>query len=74
MVGEGGGSFSGISWENNINASNTVTLPGGWSHVVGGYRTGLEHAPISGAVAQLWEELTPWEPERKFLSLHSIGA
>lgn len=74
MVGEGGGSFSGISWENNINADNTVALPGGWSHVVGGHRTGLEHAPISGAVAQVWEELTPWEQERKFLSLHSIGA
>lgn len=74
MVGEGGGSFSGISWENNINANNTVTLPGGWSHVVGGHRIGLEHAPISGAVAQLWEELTPWESERKFLSLYSIGA
>lgn len=64
MVGEGGGSFSGISWENNINANNTV----------GGHKTGLERAPISGTIAQLWEELTLWEQERKFLSLHSIRA
>lgn len=41
MVGEGEGSFSGISWENSRNANNTVALPGGWSHDVGGRRSGL---------------------------------
>ena len=71
-VGEGLGSHDGISQEDDINARNTVAMPGSESHSVGGRRSGPEASAWGAVVLAAWEQPTPVKQESRFPSYHSV--
>lgn len=66
VVGEDGGSHSGISQEGNTSTRNLVALPGSSCYSAGECRSGPEHVPVQGAAVLPWEEMSVGKQESGF--------